>query len=263
MALSEEGRIYTTGSSEFGQLGNGETGEYFVTANKLAFANANAFSLRSTFCHAPGESSWNVTSDLKVVPLNQDIRIGYIACGKHHTVAIEAPSDSPPRVFSWGCGNYGCLGHGVQKDEYLPRLVFTLSTGPIWESNPAVMAAAGASCSLILTKRGHVYYCGRHRSIGEAVMRPTLLDALANNGHVVTHVAAGSQTVVCSTQNAVTISWGQGACSTLHIGANAFCMYLMGVRNLNSFVYVPSCSCQAHTVSWDMAKKSHPQNRHL
>jgi alpha-tubulin suppressor-like RCC1 family protein len=161
-----------------------------------------------------------MTSDLKVVPLsNQNVRIGFIACGKHHTVAIEAPSpDHSPRVFSWGCGNYGCLGHGPQKDEYRPRLISTLSTGPIWDSNPAVSAAAGASCSLILTKRGHVYYCGRHRSVGEAVMRPSLLEALANNGHVVEHVSAGSGSVVCSTKNAVTVSWGQGPHGELGYG---------------------------------------------
>ena len=37
IALDDQGIMYTTGSSEFGQLGNGETGEYFVTANKVRF----------------------------------------------------------------------------------------------------------------------------------------------------------------------------------------------------------------------------------
>ena len=36
LALDTEGILYSTGSSEFGQLGNGETGEYFVTANKVS-----------------------------------------------------------------------------------------------------------------------------------------------------------------------------------------------------------------------------------
>jgi alpha-tubulin suppressor-like RCC1 family protein len=35
IALDDQGVMYTTGSAEFGQLGNGETGEYFVTANKV------------------------------------------------------------------------------------------------------------------------------------------------------------------------------------------------------------------------------------
>jgi hypothetical protein len=36
IALDDQGVMYTTGSSEYGQLGNGETGEYFVTANKVS-----------------------------------------------------------------------------------------------------------------------------------------------------------------------------------------------------------------------------------
>ena len=36
LALDTDGNLYSTGSSEFGQLGNGETGEYFVTANKVS-----------------------------------------------------------------------------------------------------------------------------------------------------------------------------------------------------------------------------------
>ena len=184
----------------------------------VAFTNCHIFTRRDVFCHVHGETHAGMPAgmssgnDHKVVPMQEHVRIGYIACGKHHTVAIEAPSGIPPRVFTWGCGNYGCLGHGVQQDEYHPRLVATLSSGPLWQNNPAVSAAAGSSCSMILTKRGHVYYWGKHRSVGEAMMRPTLLDALANNGHVVTHVAAGASTVVCSTENAVTVSWGMGTC---------------------------------------------------
>jgi len=237
VALCNDGHIYSTGSSEFGQLGNGDPGEYIVTAGKSGFANCNVFTKRDVFCHVPGEGmhmaagmSGGNDSTKVVVPMQEHVRIGYIACGKHHTVAIEAtcttnssdeeaaPPPPPPRVFTWGCGNYGCLGHGVQQDEYHPRLVTTLSSGPLWTSNPPVRAAAGSSCTMILTERGHVYYCGRHRSVAEAVMRPTLLDALANNNHVVTHIAAGNATVVCSTANGATVSWGMGPHGELGYG---------------------------------------------
>jgi len=251
VALSEDGHLYTTGSSEFGQLGNGDTGEYIVAAGKIGFANCNIFTRRNVFCHVPGETHASMSSgnDAKVVPMNEPIRIGYIACGKHHSVAIEAPSNVAPRVWTWGCGNYGCLGHGVQQDEYHPRLVATLSAGPLWTTNPPVSAAAGSSCSMILTERGHVYYCGRHRSVGEAAMRPTLLEALANNGHIVTNMAAGSATVVCSTANAVTVSWGMGTyleklCSCCQ------CNFLQ----MSHFFALPYS--QAHMESWDMVKRS-------
>lgn len=102
VALSSEGHVYTTGSSEFGQLGNGETGEYFVSANKLAYANCNVFTRRSTFCHAPNEKLHVNNEKCKAVPLNEEVLIQAIACGKHHTIALEASSEVKPRVFSWG-----------------------------------------------------------------------------------------------------------------------------------------------------------------
>lgn len=257
VALSDTGCLYTTGSSEYGQLGNGETGEYFIAANKMGFANCNIFTKRTVFCHVPGEShAAGISSgnDHKVVPMQETIKIGYIACGKHHTVAIEAPSDEniPPRVWTWGCGNYGCLGHGVQQDEYHPRLVVTLSSGRLWATNPPVSAAAGSSCSMVLTERGHVYYWGRHRSVGEAMMRPTLLEALANNGHVVTHMAAGSSTVVCSTANAVTVSWGMGTCGW----CRRFLLWLYYALVIASCTNLLFAFVQVHMESWDTAKRN-------
>jgi hypothetical protein len=63
---------------------------------------------------------------------------------------------------------------------------------------------------LLQLPNGHLYYWGKHRAIGESTMRPAIVDALANNGHVVLHADAGYQTVVASTANAVTVVWGQG-----------------------------------------------------
>ena len=207
--LSTDGYVYTTGSSEFGQLGNGKTGEYFISANKLAFENCNVFTKRTTFCHAPTEKLHINNEQAKVVPLDEDIRIGQIATGKHHTLALEAPSNHTARVFSWGCGNYGTLGHGVQADEYFPRLIGIIAKLPIPDG--PLQISAGATCSLLRTSNGHIYYWGKHRSVGEATMRPSLVDVLANNAHNVTQFGAGAQTVVCSTSNGQTVAWGQGA----------------------------------------------------
>jgi alpha-tubulin suppressor-like RCC1 family protein len=209
--------MYTTGSSEFGQLGNGETGEHFITANKLAFANCNLFTKRTIFCHAPDEKLHFNSEMSKVVSLNEDVRIQYVACGKHHTLAVEAPSQRTPRVFSWGCGDYGCLGHGVQAPEYYPRLIGILQ-GPAFVGQD-YRVAAGPHCSLLQTPMGRVYYWGRHRPVGEAVMRPQLLDELAQNEHNVQHCASGAQTVVCCT-SFKTICWGNGPHGDLGLGVN-------------------------------------------
>ena len=217
VALCDKGLLYSAGAAQHGQLGNGETGEHFITANKLAYANATSFNKRSTFCHAPTEKlHTNNDKNIKVVPLpdSANIRLQQVACGKHHTLALEAASedDVPPRLFSWGCGDYGVLGHGVQQDDYFPRSVGALANLHLPTKDGSPTISAGQHCSLVTTAgSGHVYYWGKHRSVGEATMRPTLVDVLANNQHVVTHAAAGGQTVVCSTAHAQTVAWGAGS----------------------------------------------------
>ncbi len=225
MLLSSEGHLYSSGLSEFGQLGNGETGEYFITASKLAFANATKFEKRTTFVHSPADIGSNLEESKKTtIPLadSDDIRIGHISCGRNHTIAVEAPAKNkthPARVFTWGCGGYGVLGHNVQADEYYPRLVGTIQ-GPLFQKNAPIRAAAGANCSMVLTENGHVYYSGKHRSVGEAAMRPVLIDVLANNNHIVKAVSGGFQSVFCATANGVTVSWGMGQTGELGFGAN-------------------------------------------
>uniref|UniRef100_A0A7S4HXX2 Uncharacterized protein n=1 Tax=Odontella aurita TaxID=265563 RepID=A0A7S4HXX2_9STRA len=225
--LTTQGHIYTAGLSEFGQLGNGATGEYFISANKMGFANSSKFERRPLFVQGEFDAKGGFSAGgkkgkkEKMVPLEDsaDIAIGSIACGRNHTVAVEArpTSGQPSRVFTWGCGGYGCLGHGVQADQYTPRLVATLR-GPLFAANSPVRAAAGTQCSMALTANGHVYYWGKHRSVGEATMRPSLVDVLVNNGHVVTGLAGGAQTVFCSTKNGVTVGWGNGPHGELGYG---------------------------------------------
>ncbi|VEU40605.1 unnamed protein product [Pseudo-nitzschia multistriata] len=208
VALSEKGIMYTTGSGEFGQLANGETGEHFVSANKLAFANSFGFSERTVFVENDPTDGSSGDLNRKTVTIQQAIKIQDIAAGKHHALALEATpagGSGGTRIFSWGCGNYGVLGHNRQKDEYFPRHCSFLSRGMTFTK-----LAAGANCSLALTAKGHVYYWGNHRSNADAVMKPQLVDALANNQHVVTHIGAGPGNVACTTDVGNTVVWGSG-----------------------------------------------------
>ena len=217
-----------SGSSEFGQLGNGETGEYIIAAGRLGYANCAKFQRRAVFVQSESDRDGNLststeaaTSKTVTLPDSFDICLSDISGGKHHFVAVEAPSSDPshaPRVFTWGCGDYGCLGHGVQADEYMPRMVGGFR-GPVFAANHPSSTSVGSNCTLVLTRNGHVYYSGKHKNNSEATMRPTIIDALANNGHVVTSVGAGNQTVFCCTRSGVTVSWGHGSLGELGYGA--------------------------------------------
>jgi len=246
VALDEEGILYTSGSSEFGQLANGETGEYFVSANKLAYANSYGFADRTVFHQSAKDSSRNDQMK-KTTQITQEIRLQDVACGKHFAIAVEAPREngSATRVFSWGSGNYGCLGHGRQQDEYYPRMVEAMPFGLV-----GTKIAAGSTCSLVLTSNGHVYYWGQHQSSKDAVMKPQLVEALANNQHDVKHIGSGSSSVVCSTSLGSTVVWGQGPYGELGLGSKkssskpAFVETLEGIKVLDlacgqgSVVYV-------------------------
>lgn len=232
--LSSTGHLYTAGASEFGQLGNGETGEYIISTGKVGFNNSGKFVRRSVFVQSEADRDGlmrttmssdamdSSTGRVKCVTLedSSQICLSSVSCGRNHILAVEAPTEGHahvPRVFSWGCGDYGCLGHFIQADEYYPRMVGSFR-GPIFANNHPVLAVVGSHCSLVLTRQGHVYYMGKHKTAGEATMRPTIVDALANNGHVVTAIGAGGQTVFCSTKGGVTVSWGHGSHGELGFG---------------------------------------------
>jgi len=51
-------------------------------------------------------------------PVSQ-VSVTDVKCGTNHTIV----SDSKGRVFTWGFGGYGRLGHAENKDEFVPRQV--------------------------------------------------------------------------------------------------------------------------------------------
>lgn len=58
--------------------------------------------------------------------------------------------DSQKRVFSWGFGGYGRLGHTEQKDEMVPRLVKLFD----FPGRGASQIYAGYQCSFAVSEMG-------------------------------------------------------------------------------------------------------------
>ena len=52
-------------------------------------------------------------------------------------------------------------------------------------------------------------------------MYATLIDVLANNGHVVTKCTGGATTVICTTEHGATVSYGNGPYGELGYGYGA------------------------------------------
>lgn len=86
----------------------------------------------------------------------QDIKIKDIACGRFHTLAL----DTMDRVFTWGFGGNGQLGHNGNKDEYRPRLVKYLTA----TKNMVSKIYAGVKHSVVLTLNKALFIFGEHNN---------------------------------------------------------------------------------------------------
>ena len=75
-----------------------------------------------------------------------DVEIRDLACGTNHSVCV----DSKKRVYSWGFGGYGRLGHAETKDEMIPRLIKFFDA----QARGAKSVFCGNSYSMALTDVG-------------------------------------------------------------------------------------------------------------
>uniref|UniRef100_A0A2C9LAP6 Uncharacterized protein n=1 Tax=Biomphalaria glabrata TaxID=6526 RepID=A0A2C9LAP6_BIOGL len=155
------GNVYSFGCPEYGQLGHNTDGKYFVKSNKIEFQCENTPRVITVFVEKQ--------RDGQVSPVT-DVDVREIACGANHVLI----SDSRKRVFSWGFGGYGRLGHSEPKDELVPRLL-KFFEGP---NRGALMIAAGSTYSLAVSEHGALYFWGQTKTSGEANMYPKLVQDL-------------------------------------------------------------------------------------
>ena len=121
VALSEGGHLYTWGFGAQGQLGHNDREDQW----------------------APRQVEGGRFGGEKVV---------FVAAGAHHTVAVTVVG----RLYTWGNGGRGRLGHGDIDTRLVPTLV---AAGAI-AGSAAVMAASGVAHTLVVTHDGALWACG-------------------------------------------------------------------------------------------------------
>jgi len=126
-----------------------------------------------------------------------DVEIAQVASGANHIVVM----DTKGRVFTWGFGGYGRLGHDENKDEMVPRLV-KFFDGP---NRQATTIAAGSTFCLAVNKLGALYFWGQNKSAGEATMYPKPVHDLS--GWNIRSIGCCHKSIVVAADNSV-ISWG-------------------------------------------------------
>ena len=128
---------------------------------------------------------------------------------------IQVALDKQKRVFTWGFGGYGRLGHKVQKDEWTPKMV-EIQGGDRNLCPPDCVVAAGQTTSWVTALMGQMYCFGRLKTTGDNTMYP--VPFLDLQGWRLRSVACGATTyAACGEDQAIT--WGQGAgCGELGYG---------------------------------------------
>ena len=178
VALSEAGHVFTWGAGSVGQLGHDDQNSHWAPRQVKA----------SRFASRQGE---------KVV---------FVAAGGSHTVAVTAGG----RLYTWGNGSYGQLGHGDDEHQCAPKQVAPEQ----FENSAVVMAACGVKHTLVVTEDGALWACGcgEYGKLGlnDETDRHSfeLVGAGGVGGMRVVVAAAGDQHSAAVTEDGALWTWG-------------------------------------------------------
>ena len=183
--LTECGGVYTFGAGWLGQLGHGNKEDQHEPRRVPA-------------------ASFN------------DERVVMLAAGFSHTVALSEEG----RVYTWGRGGSGQLGHNYWGNETAPRLVDPGRFG----DKKVVFVSAGGYHTLALTSReqlftwgeGFSYQLGHGNNCNELV--PTLVGAEAFGGSTALMAACGRSHTLVVTRDGALWACGNGAFGQLGLG---------------------------------------------
>ena len=216
LACTRDGALYGFGHPEYGVLGQGTDGQYIKDGGKGAAVQYSCeYVPKRIVKFVTKDNHGKVTATID----GASIRIRAVAAGKNHALCLEdweaAPGESEEadnlplnRVFSWGWGGYGRLGHNAAQDEFFPREVLAFShflpaqggakiqVAPVNAQKKVREIVCGSSFSIAVTESRHLAYWGKMSNAprGEATVYPQVQQELFD--YPVRRVAAGSNLIV-------------------------------------------------------------------
>lgn len=187
MVVDCKGNLYSFGCPEYGQLGHNSDGKY-ITGKRIEFDCELTPRRVAIFIEK--------TKDGQVMPVT-NVVVRDVACGANHTLVL----DSQKRVFSWGFGGYGRLGHTDPKDELVPRLVKIFD----FPGRGATQIYAGYHCSFAVNEMGGLFFWGITNTTRESTMYPKAVQDLG--GWKIRSLACGKSSVIVAADDS-TITYG-------------------------------------------------------
>ncbi|KAF8318741.1 RCC1/BLIP-II [Clavulina sp. PMI_390] len=140
VVLTESGKVFSFGSAESGQLGNGRTGERITTGNKSAF-----------------DIEWE---PIPVLGLDKST-IVQITSGQQHSMALSQDG----LVYVWGNGGFSRLGLGNPKDQLIPVTVGKFSVDR--QNMRGERVIAGPTSSAVIDRQGQYWLAGKWKISGD------------------------------------------------------------------------------------------------
>ncbi|XP_064445920.1 protein RCC2 isoform X1 [Mirounga angustirostris] len=211
MIMDCKGNLYSFGCPEYGQLGHNSDGKFIARAQRIEYDCELVPRRVAIFIEK--------TKDGQILPV-PNVVVRDVACGANHTSSAPlVPShwearpnavcslrpqlvlDSQKRVFSWGFGGYGRLGHAEQKDEMVPRLVKLFD----FPGRGASQIHAGYTCSFAVSEVGGLFFWGATNTSRESTMYPKAVQDLC--GWRIRSLACGKSSIIVAADES-TISWG-------------------------------------------------------
>jgi len=229
--VTAKGTLWTWGNGQFGRLGHGDREQRQRPARlrKERFGGSPAMMVScggehtlvltadavwSCGCGSYGQLGHGDTADKLVLTLVgaegfRGAQIVMVAAGGLHSVALGTEG----RVWTWGWGHFGQLGHNDEEN----RLVPTLLAGEALGGAAVVLVTAGSGHTLAVTLDGElwVWGCGEEGQLGLGYeanrLAPTLVAAQAAfGGSPVLMVACGDWHSLVVTKDGALWTFGSG-----------------------------------------------------
>ena len=242
------GCLLSWGQGEFGALGHGDSRDRPLPRTVDGFRGKHVTDLACGLAHSvivdgrgdafafgmnthgqcglpPSEKEFSQYAAVPVlIPALVGANVVAVACGAGHTGALTADG----RVFTWGLGQQGQLGHGVKEPVQEPRLVEELVASGV----RVIALACGIAHTAFLDGAGDVWTCGLNnygqlglgQESSEDVTLPTALDRSLTVppmdivGGQVLHVSCGGAHTMLVARDGRIWASGSGNCGQLGMG---------------------------------------------
>ena len=237
--VTEDGGVYTCGLGKDGRLGHGNEEDQLVPRRVPAarFNDEQVVMLAAGGAHSVALSeaghvfTWglgwhgqlghndreNQRAPRQVDPGRfGDEKVIFVGGGGFHTVAVTARG----RLYTWGYGGAGELGHGDTDRRMVPRLVGAGAFG----GSAVVMAACGHMHTLVVTHDGALWACGRglNGELGLNDDGPRHVFERVGTGEFagakIVAAAAGYSHSAAVTEDGALWTWGQNVDGQLGLG---------------------------------------------